>query len=402
MKASFKIMLGLMCIVVAAGCSRGKDSGSGEATGEEGIAARVEDWALTRAELDSLLETLPPDQRQKYSTPGGKAEFASRLIEEELYHQDGMRRGLEESPAVKKQVENFVRHAVIAEYFKQNVEPLAKPTEEEMHEFYEQNPDRYTKQAIARARHFFSSDRNKLLGYKKRIQAGEKWTTLVRQYSEDALTRDDGGDLGYFNPDGYIRSIGYSDEISDAAFSLPLNEISDPIKWSKGYSLLVVVERREPELRTFEEVRPEIERIFVAQRLEEARRQIFDDLGKKYVTENFLEKEWKLTDRTPEELWNLAQNSTDAYHRLRHYEEIVERYPDSQYAAQALFMVGFVNAEELMDYASADRAFTRVMNEYPETEIAKSAKYMLENLKKPNPTFEGVDKIIDDSRKRDG
>ena len=52
-----------------------------------------------------------------------------------------------------------------------------------------------------------------------------------------------------------------------------------------------------------------------------------------------------VTERTPEELWNLAQNSTDSYQRIRYYEQIVEKFPDNKYAPEALFMIGF--AEEL-------------------------------------------------------
>ena len=73
--------------------------------------------------------------------------------------------------------------------------------------------------------------------------------------------------------------------------------------------------------------------------------------------------------------------------------ELVEKYPKSDYAPQALFMVGFVYAEELKDQFMADRTFNRVINEYKDSDVAESAKWMLRNLGKPLPDFENLDEL---------
>ena len=125
----------------------------------------------------------------------------------------------------------------------------------------------------------------------------------------------------------------------------------------------------------------------MGKRLNEVKRIVFERLSEDYDVQNFMTDELKLTTRTPEELWNLAQNSSDSYERLRNYQEIVDKFPDSNYASQAMFMVGFVNAEELKDFVAADRAFNRLLNNYPDSEVAESAKYMLETMNKPAPEF---------------
>jgi TolA-binding protein len=101
----------------------------------------------------------------------------------------------------------------------------------------------------------------------------------------------------------------------------------------------------------------------------------------------------RMTERTPEELWNLAQNSTDSQQRLAYYEQIVSKYGDSEYAPEALFMVGFVYAEELQSAPDADRAFRRVLSEYPNSEVAKTAEWMLNNMGDPLPEFDDLEDL---------
>ena len=58
-------------------------------------------------------------------------------------------------------------------------------------------------------------------------------------------------------------------------------------------------------------------------------------------------------------------------------------------------MVGFVYTEELQDNVQADRYFLRVINEYPDADVAKSARWMRKNLNEPMPEFEDIDDIHD-------
>ena len=76
-----------------------------------------------------------------------------------------------------------------------------------------------------------------------RIQAGEDFSLLATTESLDEQAKANGGDLGWL-PRG-IRV-----DIEEAAFALPLGEVSQPVQTSQGYYLIKVLAR---ETRTLEQ-----------------------------------------------------------------------------------------------------------------------------------------------------
>jgi outer membrane protein assembly factor BamD (BamD/ComL family) len=117
------------------------------------------------------------------------------------------------------------------------------------------------------------------------------------------------------------------------------------------------------------------------------------ELKKKYEPENLVRERLAKETRTPEELWEIAQMEDDPYGRINYYRKLVEFYPENQYAPQALFMIGFVYAEELKDFVQARRTFNELIGEYPDNEVVESAKWMIDNMANPHPKFESLENM---------
>jgi hypothetical protein len=199
--------------------------------------------------------------------------------------------------------------------------------------------------------------------------------------------------MGYFNPGGYIRGVGFSESLNDSIFKMERHKIYGPIKWEKGYSLVLVNEIRPPVLRPFEDVREEISDQLTSEKIDQIRTAVNMEIRDDYDWRNYMEEFYHSIQRTPEELFEYAQTTSDPYERIRAFEEIVEKFPEDSHAPQAMFMVGFVHLEELRDVNSATHNFKQVLRRYPDSDVADSAKWMLDNMDKPLPEFESIDEL---------
>src|SRR5947209_10241506 len=72
----------------------------------------------------------------------------------------------------------------------------------------------------------------------KRVRAGEDFTALAKEFSEDPGSRAQGGDLGWFGRGQMIK------EFEDAAFALKRGEVSGVVESPFGYHIIKVEEHR--------------------------------------------------------------------------------------------------------------------------------------------------------------
>ena len=71
------------------------------------------------------------------------------------------------------------------------------------------------------------------------------------------------------------------------------------------------------------------------------------------------------------------------------YHAVVDQYPESEYAPQALFMVGFVESEEKTGLRSRGGVVPELVQKYPSSELVSSAQWMLDNMRSDKtPNFD--------------
>jgi hypothetical protein len=86
----------------------------------------------------------------------------------------------------------------------------------------------------------------------RELQNGASFAALAARYSEDARSKTQGGDLGWFTagrmPEDFMKEV----------VKLRAGAASGPVETRLGWHVLLVTERREPRVPAFEEVREEI------------------------------------------------------------------------------------------------------------------------------------------------
>ena len=87
-----------------------------------------------------------------------------------------------------------------------------------------------------RASHILVDTEEEALELKKRIENGESFESLAQEYSK-CMSREKGGNLGFFKRGQMVKPF------EDAAFSLPIGVVSDPVKTEYGWHLIKVTSK---------------------------------------------------------------------------------------------------------------------------------------------------------------
>lgn len=87
------------------------------------------------------------------------------------------------------------------------------------------------------ARHILVATEAAAVAARDRIVKGEDFAAVAKDVSTDTGSKDKGGDLGWFAKDQMVKAF------SDAAFSLAVGEISQPVQTTYGYHIIQVLEK---------------------------------------------------------------------------------------------------------------------------------------------------------------
>lgn len=78
----------------------------------------------------------------------------------------------------------------------------------------------------------------KMIGVRAQIAGGDDFATVARAVSEDTVSANEGGDLGWLSPGDTVP------EFEQVIAELPIGEMSEPIKSRFGWHLIEVLDRR--------------------------------------------------------------------------------------------------------------------------------------------------------------
>jgi len=196
--------------------------------------AKRQGVTVADAEIDKQIDQAIADAKERL---GGEAAYREQLRRENTTeaqlrekYRDELRRQLMVRRLVERQFPRKpVPQAEAEAYFTSHREKFPKvPAEVRLSVI--QVPPEPDSAALA-------AGRAKVLAARKRIAAGEKFAKVAADVSEDPASKDAGGDLGFFTRGRMERSF------EDVAFSMPLQQLSQPVRSPYGWHLIEVLER---------------------------------------------------------------------------------------------------------------------------------------------------------------
>jgi len=252
------VVLVMVCVLMAFGCAKKV---------KEDVVATVNGKPITVTMLNEKIEKLP-EYYQTFAAQH-KKEIVDEMIVEELLYDEAKRRKLHNDPDMKELISDANRKILISRVIEDETKKSAPVSDDDVKDYYEQNKEKYMIPEMVRASHILTSTEEEAVKAKGELDRGADFVAVANEYSKD-LTKDRGGDLGYFKKGQMIP------EFENAAFNLNIGETSDVIKTRFGYHVIRLTDRKPATYRNFEEVKDTVRTSI----MRDKQRQSFDEFTK--------------------------------------------------------------------------------------------------------------------------
>ncbi|MEK3909412.1 peptidylprolyl isomerase [Oceanobacillus sp. FSL W7-1309] len=207
-------------------------SRNGEAILEEMITIKVleNNYEVTEEDVNAEIQSMKDTYGDQYDS----------IIEQNFGSEDELREIIRIS---------LLQEAAIAEDIEITEEDLEQ-------EYNRQNTE-------IEAQHILVADEDTANEVKQKLDEGEDFAELAKEYSTDG-SAEDGGDLGYFSTGEMVP------EFEEAAYNMEVDEISDPVQSQFGFHIIKVNDIRDKEesIGKFEDVKEDLRRELLTKRMD--------------------------------------------------------------------------------------------------------------------------------------
>jgi|SRR5215471_3302471 len=228
------------------------------------VILQVGDVKITAEQLDNLIDVYPANT-QVYLRGPGKQQFADTLVRMLVLAAEARKQKLNENEKVKQRIQLAEDNALSGAMSEELTRNL-KISDFTLRAYYQEHRCEYetwhVRHIVVRTPGAPSplkpgqkvlSDEEALAkaqDIRKRAAEGADFAELARNESDDSATGPKGGDLGALRRGQVFPSI------EEAVCSMKAGEISEPLKTPFGYQ---VVKLDSKEVRSFDELKPELE-----------------------------------------------------------------------------------------------------------------------------------------------
>lgn len=197
---------------------------------------------LAEEEIGSELNSLPENDKRRA--------LAEYLIDNTLFANAALAEKLDETAEFKNYMAYLTQRALREQFFEKSLKGAVD--EEEAKKIYLARLKQMRPEEEFSARHILVSSEDKAKELRAKILGGEDFAKLAKENSIDPVSKEEGGDLGYFGVGQMLP------EFENAILKLKAGDISEPVKTAYGWHVIKLEDRRKKAPPTFEQVRDNI------------------------------------------------------------------------------------------------------------------------------------------------
>jgi peptidyl-prolyl cis-trans isomerase C len=228
------------------------------------VVLSIGDQKMTKSQYEAFVAALPEQLRANASGPN-KRKFVEQFAEMKSLAYEARRQKLDQKPEIKQIVALQTDNLLASELYK-NLNSTIKVDDAAERAYFEQHKSEFEQ---VKASHILVRFKDspvpakagqkelteeealaKAKEIREKLVKGANFAELAKAESDDTGSGANGGELGSF---GHGQMVPQFDE---AAFKLPVGQLSEPVKTQFGYHIIKVEEHAS---KGFEDVKPQIE-----------------------------------------------------------------------------------------------------------------------------------------------
>lgn len=190
--------------------------------------------------------------------------------------------------------EQLMNDKMIEKLREQLTAEKVKITEEQQKKYYAENNAQFSKGEEVKASHILVKDEKQANEIYELASKGEDFAELAKKHSTDTGSKDNGGDLGFFQKGQMVP------EFETAAWKLKNSEISKPVKSQFGYHIIKRIDFKPAENKTYEQAKTEIAEKLRKEKEPEIIRDFVKEQRSKAEVKIFVAVEPELAPKMPE------------------------------------------------------------------------------------------------------
>lgn len=221
--------------------------------------ATVNGVAIPQARLDVILKMLAANKQP--DTPENRQRVREQLINNEVFSQEAVKKGLHKNPEIAAQLE-LQRQEVLVNAFVQDYMRANPVTDESMRKEFERiKPTIPAKEY--KARHILVDKEEDAKDILAQIRKGGNFEKLAAEKSKDTGSKGRGGDLDWGPANRYVKPF------ADALGKLKKGQLADaPVQSDFGWHVIRLDDERATKVPTYEEAKPQLQKMMQGQAIQ--------------------------------------------------------------------------------------------------------------------------------------